>query len=70
MGCVVYILTSGLSPFLLAPKSGVSLACNLGENKIYMGCSCFISILAEVVPQPSKNWFHCIAFHVEPCLVL
>ena len=23
-GCVVYILTSGLSPFLLAPKSGVS----------------------------------------------
>ena len=24
MGCVVYILTSGLSTFLLAPKSGVS----------------------------------------------
>ena len=24
MGCVVYILISGLSPFLLAPKSGVS----------------------------------------------
>ena len=33
MGCVVYILTSGLSPFLLAPKSGVGFAWNLGEIK-------------------------------------
>ena len=68
--CVVYILTSGLSPFLLAPKSGVGFVWNLGENKIYTDCICFLSILAKVVPQPSKNWFHCIAFHVEPCLVL
>ena len=28
-------------------------------------CTCFLSILAEVVPQPSKNWFHCIAFVVN-----
>ena len=43
------------------------------KNKWDKTCTtfvCFFSILAEVVPQLSKNWFTVFAFWGEPCLVL
>ena len=70
MGCVVYILTFGLSPLLLVTRSGVSI---LPKNKRDKTCTtfvCFFSVVAEVVPQLSKNWFTVFAFCGEPCLVL
>ena len=61
----VYILTCAchLSCLLLNLVSVFSEI--WGKIKYIRICTCFLSILAEVVPQPSKNWFHCIAFMVN-----
>ena len=65
MGCVVYILTSGLSPFLLVTRSGVSILPKNKGDKICTAFVCFLSILTEVVPQLSKNWFTVLLFMVN-----
>ena len=70
MGCVVCILTFGLLPFLLVTRSGVSILPKNKQDKTCPTFVCFFSILAEVIPQLSKNWFTVFAFYGEPCLVL
>ena len=52
---VCYIVTCILSPFLLATKSGVGFVLEFKRDKTHTDFVCFFSILAEVVPQLSKN---------------
>ena len=60
--CVVYFVTCGLSPFLLATKSGVGICLKFERDKTCIDYISFFSNFSRGGTSASQNWFTVFCF--------